>query len=197
SKPVSYSAIFEVFPEVKPKLSRWTSYEKTEITLDDADIDLAIDDISERYCHWHKVEREAKDKDQVIIDFEGGIRCEKASSLLKARGFHNVHHLKGGILSYMDQINESESLWEGECFVFDDRVALNHKLEVGSFDMCHGCRMPITESDKLSEQFQKGISCPNCFDKKTPEQKKRYAERIKQIDLAKQRNENYHGAKSS
>ena len=127
----------------------------------------------------------------------GGIRCEKASSLLKARGFHNVHHLKGGILSYMDQIDESESLWEGECFVFDDRVALNHKLEAGSFDMCHGCRMPITENDKLSEKFQKGISCPNCFDKKTPEQKGRYAERIKQIDLAKQRNENHLGAKSS
>ena len=137
-------------------------------------------------------------KDQKIAMFcTGGIRCEKASSLLKARGFHNVHHLKGGILSYMDQIDESESLWEGECFVFDDRVALNHKLEVGSFDMCHGCRMPITESDKLSEQFQKGISCPNCFDKKTPEQKRRYAERIKQIDLAKQRNENHLGIKPS
>ena len=76
SKPVSYSAVFEVFPEVKPKLSRWTSYEKTEITLDDADIDLAINDISERYCHWHKVERAATDKDQVIIDFEGKIDGE-------------------------------------------------------------------------------------------------------------------------
>ncbi|MDG1184024.1 MAG: hypothetical protein P8N39_00370, partial [SAR86 cluster bacterium] len=113
------------------------------------------------------------------------------------KGFHNVHHLKGGILGYMDQIDESESLWEGECFVFDDRVALNHKLEVGSFDMCHGCRMPITESDKLSQQFQKGISCPNCYDQKTPEQKRRYADRQKQIDLAKQRKKNYHGAKSS
>jgi UPF0176 protein len=137
-------------------------------------------------------------KDQKIAMFcTGGIRCEKASSLLKARGFHNVHHLKGGILSYMDQIDESESLWEGECFVFDDRVALNHKLEVGSFDMCHGCRMPITESEKLSKQFKKGISCPNCFDKKTPDQKRRYAERIKQIDLAKQRNENHLGIKPS
>lgn len=137
-------------------------------------------------------------KDQKIAMFcTGGIRCEKASSLLKAKGFHNVHHLKGGILSYMDQIDESESLWEGECFVFDDRVALNHKLEVGSFDMCHGCRMPITESDKLSQQFQKGISCPNCHDQKTPEQKRRYADRQKQIDLAKQRKENYHGTKSS
>ena len=137
-------------------------------------------------------------KDQKIAMFcTGGIRCEKASSFMKAKGYKNVHHLRGGILSYMEKIDESESLWQGECFVFDDRVALNHKLEVGSFDMCHGCRMPITESDKLFEQFQKGISCPNCFDKKTPEQKRRYADRQKQIDLAKQRKENCHGTKSS
>ena len=100
-------------------------------------------------------------------------------------------------MGYMDQIDESESRWEGECFVFDDRVALNHKLEVGSFDMFHGCRLTTTESDKLSEQFQKGISCPNCFDKKTPEQKRRYAERIKQRDLAKQRNKKQRGSKAS
>ena len=112
----------------------------------------------------------------------GGIRCEKASSLLKAKGFNNVHHLKGGILSYMDQIDESESLWEGECFVFDDRVALNHKLKVGSYDMCHGCRMPITEAIS-STRISKRMSCPNCFDHKTPEQKRRYADRQKQIDL--------------
>ena len=98
---------------------------------------------------------------------------------------------------YASRYDKTSDDHQGECFVFDDRVALNHKLEVGSFDMCHGCRMPITESDKLSEQFQKGISCPNCFDTKTPEQKRRYAERIKQIDLAKQRNKNYHGTKSS
>ena len=137
-------------------------------------------------------------KDQKIAMFcTGGIRCEKASSFLKAKGYKNVHHLKGGILRYMEKIDESESLWQGECFVFDDRVALNHRLEVGSFDMCHGCRMPITEEDKLSKKYQKGISCPNCFDNKSPEQKRRYAERQKQIDLAKERDQNHLGIKSS
>ena len=137
-------------------------------------------------------------KDQKIAMFcTGGIRCEKASSFLKAKGFNNVHHLKGGILSYMEKIDESESLWQGECFVFDDRVALNHRLEVGSFDMCHGCRMPITEQEKLSEKYQKGISCPNCFDIKSPEQKRRYAERQKQINLAKEKNHNHLGSKPS
>ncbi|MDA1342234.1 MAG: rhodanese-related sulfurtransferase [Proteobacteria bacterium] len=135
-------------------------------------------------------------KDQKIAMFcTGGIRCEKASSFMKAKGFKNIHHLQGGILSYIEKIDESESLWQGECFVFDDRVALNHQLQVGSFDMCHGCRMPITESDQLSTKYQLGISCPNCFDHKTPEQKKRYADRQKQIDLAKQRNAKPQGSK--
>jgi UPF0176 protein len=137
-------------------------------------------------------------KDQKIAMFcTGGIRCEKASSFLKAKGFNNVHHLKGGILSYMEKIDEPESLWEGECFVFDDRVALNHRLEVGSFDMCHGCRMPITEEDKVSPKYNRGISCPNCFDSKTPGQQKRYADRLKQIDLAKKRGERHIGSIAS
>jgi len=145
-----------------------------------------------------KLENSPDSKDQQIAMFcTGGIRCEKASSLMKAKGFKNVHHLKGGILSYMEMVDESESLWEGECFVFDDRVALNHQLEIGSFDMCHGCRMPITESDKLSEEYQRGISCSKCFNTKTVEQKKRYADRIKQIDLAKQRNQKHIGPKLS
>ena len=137
-------------------------------------------------------------KDQKIAMFcTGGIRCEKASSFMKARGFTDVHHLKGGILSYIEKIDESESLWKGECFVFDDRVALNHRLEVGSFDMCHGCRMPITKNDQLSTKYEAGISCPNCFDLKTPDQKKRYADRQKQIDLATQRNQKHLGSKPS
>ena len=145
-----------------------------------------------------KLENSPDSKDQQIAMFcTGGIRCEKASSLMKAKGFKNVHHLKGGILSYMERVDESDSLWEGECFVFDDRVALNHQLEIGSFDMCHGCRMPITESDKLSEEYQRGISCSKCFNTKTVDQKKRYADRIKQIDLAKQRNQKHIGPKLS
>ena len=145
-----------------------------------------------------RLESSEIDKDQKIAMFcTGGIRCEKASSLMKAKGFTNIYHLKGGILSYLEKIDESESLWEGECFVFDDRVALNHQLQIGSFDMCHGCRMPITKNDQLSPKYEAGISCPNCFDLKTPEQKKRYADRQKQIDLATQRNQKHLGSKPS
>ena len=131
---------------------------------------------------------------KVAMFCTGGIRCEKASSLMKAKGFKNIYHLQGGILNYMEKVDEKDSLWKGECFVFDDRVALNHNLEVGSYDMCHGCRMPITDEDKLEEEYVRGVSCPNCFNEKTPDQKKRYADRQKQVDLAKLRNEKHIGA---
>ena len=135
-----------------------------------------------------KLEQSNLDKNTEIAMFcTGGIRCEKASSLMKRKGFKNVSHLKGGILKYMEAVPEQDSLWEGECFVFDDRVSVNHKLQVGSYEMCHGCRMPITDSDKLSDKYLRGISCPNCYNHKTPEQKQRYADRQKQIDLAKER----------
>ncbi|MBT3851012.1 MAG: rhodanese-related sulfurtransferase [Gammaproteobacteria bacterium] len=147
------------------------------------------------FPEWvEELEESGIDKNKKIAMFcTGGIRCEKASSMMKAKGFENIFHLQGGILNYMEKVDEDQSLWEGECFVFDDRVALNHKLDVGSYDMCHGCRMPITEEDKTSKKFSKGISCPNCFDQKTPEQRKRYAERQKQVDLAKKRNEKHIG----
>jgi UPF0176 protein len=142
-----------------------------------------------------QVEASGLDKNKKVAMFcTGGIRCEKASSLMRSKGFENIYQLQGGILNYLEKINEEDSLWKGECFVFDDRVAINHKLKVGSYDMCHGCRMPITESDKNSEYYERGISCPNCFNKKTPDQKKRYAERQKQVDLAKLRNEKHIGA---
>ena len=140
-------------------------------------------------------ESKGLDKSKKVAMFcTGGIRCEKASSLMKAKGFKNIYHLQGGILNYLEKIDEENSLWNGECFVFDDRVALNHNLEVGSYDMCHGCRMPITDKDKLEEEYVTGVSCPNCFNTKTPDQKKRYADRQKQIDLAKLRNEKHIGA---
>ena len=142
-----------------------------------------------------QVEASGLDKNKKVAMFcTGGIRCEKASSLMRSKGFENIYQLQGGILNYLEKINEQDSLWKGECFVFDDRVAINHKLKVGSYDMCHGCRMPITESDKNSEHYERGISCPNCFNMKTPDQKKRYAERQKQVDLAKLRNEKHIGA---
>ena len=142
-----------------------------------------------------QVEASGLDKNKKVAMFcTGGIRCEKASSLMRSKGFENIYHLQGGILNYLEKINEEDSLWRGECFVFDDRVSINHKLQVGSYDLCHGCRMPITELDKNSEHYKRGISCPNCFNKKTPDQKKRYAERQKQVDLAKLRNEKHIGS---
>ena len=141
------------------------------------------------------IESSGIDKNKKVAMFcTGGIRCEKASSLMKVKGFSNIYHLQGGILNYIEKVNEKNSLWQGECFVFDDRVALNHNLEVGSYDMCHGCRMPITQADKLEQEYERGVSCPNCFNKKTPEQKNRYADRQKQVDLAKLRNEKHIGA---
>ena len=147
------------------------------------------------FPEWINTLDKKVDKNTEIAMFcTGGIRCEKASSLMKAKGFKNIYHLHGGILNYMEKIDEEDSMWQGECFVFDDRVALNHKLEVGSYDMCHGCRMPITEVDKLEPEYVRGVSCPKCFNDKTPAQKKRYADRQKQVDLAKLRNEKHIGA---
>ncbi|MBU27999.1 MAG: hypothetical protein CMD30_01380 [Flavobacteriales bacterium] len=136
------------------------------------------------------------DKDKKIAMYcTGGIRCEKASSMMIKDGFKNVHHLKGGILNYFEKMNKDESLYDGECFVFDDRVAVKQDLSEGSYDMCHGCRMPITDADKLSKEFIRGVSCPACFDKTTEEQKARYMSRQKQVDLAKERNQKHIGPK--
>ncbi len=131
---------------------------------------------------------------KVAMFCTGGIRCEKSTAYLKEQGFEEVYHLEGGILKYLEEVPEEQSLWRGECFVFDNRVAVNHKLQKGIYDQCHGCRHPITEEDKLSEQYMAGVSCPRCYDKLTDEQKARFAERQKQIQLAKARNEPHIGA---
>ena len=139
--------------------------------------------------------QEDKNKKKVAMFCTGGIRCEKASSLMKNEGFKKVYHLKGGILKYFESVSKENSLWDGECFVFDDRVSVKHDLSVGDYDMCHGCRMPITETDKISQKYIPGVSCLNCFDQTTEEQKSRYMSRQKQIDLAKQRNQKHIGPK--
>ena len=125
----------------------------------------------------------------------GGIRCEKASSFMLKEGFKDVSHLKGGILNYFDSVPKNESKWKGECFVFDDRVSVKHDLTEGSYDMCHGCRMPITNEDKATDEYIKGVACPSCFFEKTEEQKARYMSRQKQGDLAKERNQKHIGPK--
>ena len=115
----------------------------------------------------------------------GGIRCEKTSVYLKKKGFKNIYQLNGGILNYLKKIKEKDSLWKGECFVFDNRISLKHGLKVGSFFMCSGCRKPISIKDKKSKKYEEGVSCPNCHDKLTDTQKTRFRMRQKQINLAK------------
>ncbi|MEM9100746.1 MAG: rhodanese-related sulfurtransferase [Pseudomonadota bacterium] len=132
---------------------------------------------------------------KVAMFCTGGIRCEKASAYMLQQGFDEVYHLEGGILKYLEEVPEKDSLWEGQCFVFDNRVAVTHGLEQGDYDLCHGCRMPINEQDKKSPKFQAGVTCPHCFDTLTEEQKERFAERQKQVELAKHRNEQHIGSK--
>jgi UPF0176 protein len=117
----------------------------------------------------------------------GGIRCEKSTAFLKEQGFEEVYHLKGGILNYLEKIPESESLWQGECFVFDNRVSVDHQLEKGTYDQCHACRMPITQEDQAHPDYLHGISCPHCVDQTDEKQKERFRERQRQIALAKER----------
>ena len=120
---------------------------------------------------------------KVALFCTGGIRCEKASSFMLKQGFEAVYHLKGGILKYLEEVPEAESLWQGECFVFDQRVALRHSLEPGTYELCRGCGYPISEADKMSPQYEAGISCPHCFNSLTPQKRIRQEERRKQFEL--------------
>jgi len=124
----------------------------------------------------------------------GGIRCEKSTAFLKEQGFEDVYHLQGGILKYLQDIPVEESLWQGECFVFDNRVAINHSMEKGQYDQCYACRYPITEEDKNSEKYAHGVSCPNCYDKVSKKQVQRFQEREKQVQVARLRGEEHIGS---
>jgi UPF0176 protein len=123
----------------------------------------------------------------------GGIRCEKSTAYMKSLGFDEVYHLQGGILKYLEEVPQEESMWEGECFVFDERVAVDHDLKPGSYTQCHACRMPLNAAELQSEQYVAGESCPHCFDQKTEEQRARFREREKQTRLARQRGEEHIG----
>ena len=136
---------------------------------------------------WVREQERLHNKPKIAMFCTGGIRCEKASSFMKQEGFDEVYHLKGGILKYLETVPEEDSLWEGECFVFDNRVSVGHGLKQGPYDLCHACRHPISEADKKSEQYVEGISCPHCHDTMSDEQRHRFAERQKQIALAKAR----------
>jgi len=135
-------------------------------------------------------------KDKKIAMFcTGGIRCEKATSLMLEKGFNNVYHLQGGILKYLEEVPKEESLWEGECFVFDQRVAVTHNLLEGDYDQCYACRHPLSPNEIKSSEYSPGVSCPYCYNKLTSEKRNSVLERQKQILLAKARGESHIGAK--
>jgi len=130
---------------------------------------------------------------KVAMFCTGGIRCEKSTAYLKEQGFEEVYHLEGGVLKYLEEVPSDETMWQGECFVFDSRVAVDHNLEQGQYDQCFACRFPITETEKQSEHYIKGVSCHRCHDKMTDQQRSRFAEREKQVNLAKARGEEHIG----
>ncbi len=146
---------------------------------------------------WVEANRDKIVKPKVAMFCTGGIRCEKASSFMLENGFDDVYHLKGGILKYLETQPTESSLWEGDCFVFDQRVAVGHGLEESDYDQCFACRRPITEADKDLAQYVKGVSCHHCHDEMTPDQKSAFAERQKQISLARERGESHIGRKAT
>lgn len=130
---------------------------------------------------------------KVAMFCTGGIRCEKATAYLLSKGFKEVYHLKGGILKYLEEIPRAESLWQGECFVFDSRVAVDHALDKGRYAQCYGCRHPVSDEDTQSPYYRPGVSCPYCYDALTVEKTQRAAERHRQVKLAENRGEQHIG----
>ena len=144
---------------------------------------------------WVEAHRdEIAGAERVAMFCTGGIRCEKATALLKAQGIPEVHHLKGGILAYLEQVPASDSRWEGECFVFDERVAIKHGLEEGTHSLCRACRMPVSAEDRASPLYREGVSCPACHGSRNDAQRAGYAERHRQVQLAEKRGTTHVGA---
>ncbi|GAA0729421.1 rhodanese-related sulfurtransferase [Sphingomonas japonica] len=147
------------------------------------------------FPRWFREQREQLGKAPKIAMFcTGGIRCEKATAFAKAEGIDQVYHLQGGILRYLEEVPAEESLWQGECFVFDQRVAVTHGLSQGSYDLCHACRMPIGAAERASPQFVEGVVCPACHDSRDARQRAGYAERERQARLAAERGDAHVGA---
>lgn len=144
---------------------------------------------------WFREHREelTVGKTKFAMFCTGGIRCEKSTAFLKAEGINEVYHLEGGILRYLETVPEAESKWQGECFVFDDRVSVKHGLEIGTKELCRACRHPISKDDKASPLFAEGISCPACYGERSEEDRARYAERQRQIALAEKRGKRHIG----
>jgi UPF0176 protein len=146
------------------------------------------------FPNWFAANRDLLPANARVAMFcTGGIRCEKSTAFLRAQGISDVAHLQGGILKYLEKVPRKESLWEGECFVFDDRVSVDHGLEIGTLSLCRGCRTPISDEDRLSDLFIDGVQCPACAATRTDDQRRRYAERQRQMDLAEKRGKGHLG----
>jgi UPF0176 protein len=124
----------------------------------------------------------------------GGIRCEKSTAHLLQQGFEGVHHLQGGILRYLEEVPEAGSSWRGECYVFDQRVSVNHRLEPGSYSLCHACGLPLSAADRNHAAYREGVSCPHCIERFSDTDRERFAERQRQLQLARRRGEAHIGA---
>lgn len=136
---------------------------------------------------WVEAHRAELQGRRVAMFCTGGIRCEKATAYVRSLGFDQVFHLRGGILKYLEQVAPEDSRWTGECFVFDERVAVGHGLEAGQAVLCRACRRPLAAADQLSPRYREGVSCPHCFDARSDEDRARYAERQRQVELAARR----------
>ena len=145
------------------------------------------------FPEWAKNNLDRNKHKKVAMFCTGGIRCEKSTAYMKEQGFEEVYHLEGGILKYLEDVPKEQTLWQGECFVFDNRVAVDHDLKRGSYDQCHACRMPITEQEKTLDTYAEGLSCLHCYGTVSDDQKQRFAQRQKQIELAKARGEEHIG----
>lgn len=193
-------------PEVNPndQVGEYVSPEKWNDLISDPDVILvdtrndyeyeigtfkgALDPSTKSFREFPDfVQKELGDKKnkKIAMFCTGGIRCEKSTSYLLKEGFDKVYHLEGGILNYLEKVDPSESLWEGDCFVFDNRVAVDHSLRKGEYEMCRACRHALTEVELKSEKYVEGTSCPHCFDTFTEDQRIRAAERQKQVEISK------------
>ena len=136
---------------------------------------------------WWAANRAAFEGKRVAMFCTGGIRCEKATSFLRTQGVDEVFHLKGGILKYLEDVPEEDSLWRGECFVFDGRVSVGHGLAEGSYEMCHACRRPLSEADRAHPDYEPGVACARCVGEYSDADRARFRERQRQVDLAEAR----------
>ena len=151
----------------------------------------AINPQVDSFRKFPKYFNKLKKNKSIAMFCTGGVRCEKASTYLRNKGFRKIYQLNGGVLNYLKEIEKPKSLWRGECFVFDNRISVKHKLKLGSYSMCRGCRMPISLIEKKSKKFKEGISCPYCYNKLTQNQKERFSMRQKQIVAAKKLNKSH------